>query len=98
MVFESSADDLPLVVQIFGPDEAYYTVDEKRLEGARDSVGSCFEGELIDSVMRIGRESAALAGFEVHDVIAYPASVPLAMMIENLIAALVQHVQSDSEA
>src|ERR1700704_1134265 len=79
MVFQSSADDLPFVVQILGPDEAYDTVDEKRLEGARDSVGSRFEGKLIDSVMRLGGESAALTCFEVHQVIAYPASIPLAM-------------------
>src|ERR1700675_341886 len=98
MVFESSADDLALVVQILGTDEADYTIDEKRLVGPRDSVGSRFERQLIDSVMRFGGETAALAGFEIHHVIACPASIPLAMMLENLFAALAQHVQCDSEA
>src|SRR5271167_4999947 len=102
MVFESSADDLPFVVQILRADEADDTVDEKRMEGARDSVGSRFERELIDSVMRLGGESATLAGFEVHRVISHPAGVEiagaLAMMFENLFVALAQDAQSDAEA
>src|SRR5580658_1225236 len=97
MVFESGADDLSFIVQILRANEADDTVDEKRAEGARDSVGSRFERQLIDSVMCFGGESAALAGFEVHDVVAYPADIMLAMMFENLFAALAQHVQSDSE-
>ncbi len=54
--------------------------------------------------MRFGGESAALAGFEIHDVIACPADIAidihiaLAMMLENLFSALAQHVQRDSEA
>src|SRR5713226_3031834 len=98
MVLESSADDLPLVVQILRPDEADDTVDQKRLEGSRDSVSSCFKRQLIDSVMRLGRESAALARFEVHRVIPDPAHIALAMMLEHLFAPLAQHVQSDAEA
>src|ERR1700687_254038 len=97
MVFESGADDLPLVVQVLGADETDNAVDEKRLKGAGYSVGSCFEGQLIDSVMRFGGESAALTGFEIHHIIARPASIPLAMMFENLFSALAQHVQCDSE-
>src|ERR1035438_5189433 len=75
MVFETSADDLPLVVQILRADEADYAVDEKRLEGARDSVGSRFERKLINSVMRFGGKSATLAGFEVHHVVANPSDI-----------------------
>ena len=48
-------------------------VDQKRIEGARHAVGPGFERELIDAVMRLGRKGAALAGFEVHDVVAHPA-------------------------
>src|SRR5450755_1616343 len=48
--------------------------------------------------MGLGGESAALAGFEVHYVIACPSDVALPMMLENLFAALAQHVQGDSEA
>src|SRR6266436_4231422 len=99
MVFEASADDLPLVVQILRPDETNDAVDEKRLEGARDSVSSRFKRQLIDSVMRLGRERAALARLEVHRVVPDPADIGIAltMMIQNLFAPLAQHTQSDSE-
>ncbi len=40
------------------------------LEFAGDGVGAGFAGLLIDAVMRVGGEGAALAGFEVHDVVA----------------------------
>src|SRR5260370_16572671 len=102
MVFESSADDLPLVVQILRPDEADDTVDQKRLEGSRDSVSSGFKRQLIDSVMRLGRESAALARFKVHRVVPDPADIviviALTMMIQNLFAPFPQHVPFSSEA
>src|ERR1700722_12037214 len=98
VIFKSGADDLSLVGQIFRSDESNNAVDEKRMESARHSVSACFECQLIDSVMRIGGKSAALAGFEVHHVIPYPANIALAMMLENLFAAFAQHVQSDSEA
>ena len=75
MVFQSSADDLPLVVQILRTDEADDAVDEKRMEGAGDAIGARFERQLIDSVMRLGGKSAALAGFEVHHVVAHPADI-----------------------
>src|SRR6266481_10011 len=97
MVFEASADDLPLVVQILRPDETNDAVDEKMLEGARDSVSSRFKRQLIDSVMRLGRERAALARFEVHRIVPDPADIvvviALTMMIQNLFAPLAQHVQ-----
>src|ERR1019366_5016204 len=97
MIFQPGADDLPLVVQILRADKADDTVNEKRLESACDSVSSCFERHLIDSVMRLGGQSATLARFEIHHVIPGPADIPLAMMFENLFMALAQHVQSDSE-
>src|ERR1035441_1794627 len=97
MVFEAGSDNLPFVKQVFGTDKADNTVDEKRVEGARDPVGSCFQGQLIDSVMRFGGERTALAGFEVHDVVACPSDIvlplALAMVVENLFTAIAQHVQ-----
>ena len=83
MIFQSGADDLPLVIEIFRADEADDAVDQERIEGASDSVGAGFERELIDAVMRLRRERAALAGFEVHDVVADPGDVALAMMLED---------------
>src|ERR1700692_2935019 len=98
MVFEARPDNLPLVVQILGPDEANHAVDQKRLEGAGDGVGSSFERQLINAMVCLSGESAALAGFEVHRVVSDPADIPLAMMREDLFVAFAQHVQSDPEA
>src|ERR1700692_4596216 len=48
--------------------------------------------------MRLSGQSAALASFEVHHLISRPTDISLAMMLKTLLAAFVQHVQSDSEA
>src|ERR1700722_10947866 len=48
--------------------------------------------------MCVGGEGAALAGFEVHDLISDPIHVALAMMIEDLFLSLAQHVEGDAEA
>src|SRR5438874_1020382 len=98
MILQPRADDLPLVVQILRTDEADDAVDEKRLEDPCDPVGSCFERQLIDAVMRFGGQCTALAGFEVHNVITCPTDIPLAVMIENLFAAFTQGIHCDSEA
>ena len=39
------------------------------MESPRDAVSSRFECELIDSMMRLGGQGAALTSLEVHDVI-----------------------------
>ena len=39
----------------------------------RHSIRARFQGLLVDAVMRIGRERRALAGLEVHDVVAHVA-------------------------
>ena len=98
MVFEPGTDDLSLVVQIFRPDETNDAVDEKRLEGAGDAVSSSFECQLINSMVRFGGESTALASFEVHRVVPNPADIALAMMFLDLFVTLSQHVQRDSKA
>src|ERR1700722_1879330 len=97
MILQPGADDLPLVVQILRPDEADDAVDQKRLEDPCDSVGPGFERQLIDSVMSLGRESAALPCFEIHHVVPGPVCVPLPMMLKNLFATFTQQIQSDSE-
>src|SRR5258707_14653437 len=97
MIFQPRADDLPLVVQIFRPDESHDTVDEKRLKRPSHSVGSRFESQLVHSMMRLDRKSAALAGFEVHSMIACPTDISLAVMFKNSFAAFTQHAESNSE-
>src|SRR5262249_9585479 len=98
MIFKARANDLPLVVKIFGADEADDGVDEKRLKHARDSVGAGFERELVHAEMRFGGKSAALASFEVHYVVACPRDVTFFVMLEDLFAAFTEHLQCDSEA
>ena len=70
MIFESGADDLLAIVQILRADKADHGIHQQRLELARDRVGARFAGLLIDAVMRIGGQRAALAGLEIHHVVA----------------------------
>ena len=70
VIFEAGAEDLLAVVEVLGADEADDGVDEHGLEAAGDGVGAGFAGLLVDAVMGVGGERAALAGFEVHDVVA----------------------------
>src|SRR5882724_6356913 len=98
MIFKPGADDLPLVVQILRPNEADDAVHEERAESACDSVRSCFERELIDSMMRLSGQGAALTRLEVHHIVPNPSGIPLPMMRMNALAAVPQHVQRNSEA
>ena len=93
VILEAGADDLLAVVEILGADEADDGVDEQRLELARDGVGACFERLLVDAVMGIGRERRALAGLEVHDVVADRA----ALEAEGRLAPLFQDRERDAE-
>src|SRR5215472_1484251 len=68
VIFEAGADDLALVVEILRADKANHAVDEKGFEDASHTVSAGFQGELVDSVMSLGGEGAALASFEVHDI------------------------------
>src|SRR5579864_4477291 len=98
MIFEPGTRNLPFVEEILRPNEANYAVHEKRLERASDAIGAGFQGKLIDAMMSLGRQRAALAGFEVHHVIAFPGHVATAVMIENLLASLGKHCECDSKA
>jgi hypothetical protein len=68
VVLQRRPRDLLAVVQILRPDEADDGVDQQRLEFSRDGVRARLERLLIHPVVRPGREGAALAGLEVHDV------------------------------
>ena len=70
MVFQAGARDLLAVVEVLRADEADDGVDQQRLEVPRDGVGARLERLLVDAVVRVGRERAALAGLEIHDVVA----------------------------
>ncbi len=94
MILESGADDLFAVIKIFGADEADHGVDEQRGEVACDSIGTDFARLLVDAVVRAGGERGALAGLELHDVVAdgSPAEG------EGGIARLREQGQVDAEA
>ena len=81
------------VVEVFGPDEADDGVDEQRPVAPGDRVGPRLHGLLVDAVVRLGREGAALAGFEIHDVVAQDAAVEGARGLVRL----VQDGQADAE-
>ena len=68
MVFQSGADDLPLVIKIFRPDESHHAIDQKWLEYSRYAIGAGLQSKLVNSVVSFSRKRAALAGLEVHDV------------------------------
>ena len=81
--------------EVLRADEADHAVDQERVERAGHAVGPGFERELIDAVMRLGRQGAALAGLEVHHVVADPGHVrALAVMLQHALAALAQQRQA----
>ena len=75
MILQAGADDLLAVVEIFRPDEADHGVDQQRPEAARHRIGARLQRLLVDAVMRAGGERAALAGLEIHHVVADAAAV-----------------------
>ncbi len=70
VVFQAGADDLLAVVQVLGTDEADHGVHQERLEVTSHRIGAGLAGLLVDAVVGVGRERAALAGLEVHQVVA----------------------------
>ncbi|MNT08885.1 hypothetical protein D3C72_1436430 [compost metagenome] len=74
MVLQPGADNLLAVVQVFGADEAHHGVDQQRRERARHRVGTRLHGLLVDAMMRVGRQRAALPGLEIHHVVAHGAA------------------------
>ncbi|MNH22026.1 hypothetical protein D3C79_818660 [compost metagenome] len=93
MVFEAGADDLLAVVQVLRADETDHGVDQERLEVAGHGIGAGFAGLLVDAVVGVGRQRAALAGFEVHQVLPEGA----AFQRKARFVAFLQHVQVDAE-
>ena len=69
VILQTGANDLLGVIEIFRPDEADHGVDQQRAKLTRHGVGPHFQGLLVDTVVRVGRQCAALAGFEVHDIV-----------------------------
>src|SRR5579864_3576483 len=50
---------------------------------------------MIDSVVGLGRKSATLAGFEVHNVIARPFHIAVSVMLQDLLTSFSQQFQGD---
>ena len=75
VVLEAGADDLLAVVEVLRPDEADDGVGQQRLERPRHAVGARLAGLLVDAVVGVGGQRAALAGLEVHDVVAEGAAL-----------------------
>src|SRR6516225_20593 len=97
MVFEARSSDLPFIEQVLRANESYDAVHQEGFEGSRDSVSSGLKRQLVHSMMRLGRQGASLAGFEIHHVVAFPIHVTRAMMAEHLLAALAQQLEGYPE-
>ena len=74
MILQPRADDLFAVEEVLRADEADHRIDQQRLELPGHGVRARFERLLVDAVMRVGRQAGALAGFEIHDVVAHRAT------------------------
>ena len=94
MILQPGPDDLPLVEEVLRADEADDAVDQERVERAGHAVGPRLERQLIDAVMRLRRQGAALARLEVHHVVADPGHVAPAVVFQHALAALAQQRQA----
>ena len=94
MIFQAGARDLLAVVEIFRTDEADHAVDQERVERTRHRVGARLQRLLVDTVMRVGGERAALPGLEIHHVVADGAAAKR----ERGLARLAQQRKLDAEA
>ena len=74
MIFETGADDLLAVIEIFRADESDDGVDEERAELARHGVGAALDRLLVAAVVGIGRQRAALPARGPHRYVARRAS------------------------
>ena len=94
MVFERRPNDLLAVVEVLGADEADHRIHQQRPEPTGHGVGPGLAGLLVEPVVGVGRKGAALACFEVHDVLAQRAAV----QHEGGFPGFLQQVQVDAEA
>src|SRR5262249_24456665 len=94
VILQSGTRDLFAVEQIFRSDESNHGIDQQRLEAPRDRIGARLECLLIYPVMCICRERAALAGFEIHYVIADRAPPER----QRGLACLIEQREADPEA
>ncbi len=93
MVFEPGANDLLAVVEVFRADETDHGVHQQRFEFTGHGIGARFAGLLIDAVMGIGRQGAALAGLEIHQVVTQRA----ALLRQACLVAFLQQREVDAE-
>ena len=94
VVLKAGADDLLAVIEILGADEADDRVHQERLELARHGIGPRFAGLLIDTLVGVRRKGAALAGLEIHHVVAHRPTLER----QRGTAPLLDDTQVDAEA
>src|SRR5260370_15509885 len=75
VVFEASANNLLAVIKIFRPDETHDRVDQHGLVAPGNGIGPRLQSLLVAAVMRASREGAALAGLEIHYIVADSAAL-----------------------
>src|ERR1700751_12903 len=98
MVFQTSANDLPFIVQVLRTDETHDAVHQKGIELPGHTIGASFEGELVDPMMGFRRKSASLPGFEIHRVLTFPGHIPPVVVFDYLFSAFAEHLQGYAEA
>ena len=75
VILQAGTGDFLTVKQVLRADKTHHGIHQQRLEFACDGIGACLAGLLIQPVMRVRRERAALPGLKVHDVIAHAAAL-----------------------
>src|ERR1044071_2039359 len=88
VIFQAGANDLPFIAQVFRPDKTDHTVYQEWIESTGDTVGACFQSQLINPMVSFSGKRTALTCLEVHDVCPRPVHVPSAMMLQYLLTAL----------
>ncbi len=97
VILQPGPDDLSRVGQMVHPAESDHGIHQKRIEGAGNPVcpgGNC---ELVQTVMCLQRERAALPDREIRHLVADEVTGPVTVMLENGPPAGVQQTQVHPE-
>ena len=68
MIFETGANNLPIVIEILRPDKAHHGIDEERIVVPRQAIVARLHRHLIGAEVRASRQRRALPGFKVEAV------------------------------
>ena len=94
VVFQAGADDLFAVIQVLRADKADHGIHQKWLEVPSHCIGAGLAGLLVEAMVSTGGQRAALAGFEIHQVVAEGT----AFEAQAGVVAFLQDLQADAEA